>query len=156
MRPGESLSSIARSYRLKGGWKALYKLNRQLVGASPDRLNVGTMLRLPRDAGPGRRDTSQAGGVTSQAKGGSAPAPTPSRPTRPSRPSSPSGPSTPTPSATPSAAPAPLSPSAPSAPPVLPVPSASPSVPVTSASPGLMDLVPLPLLWTSPSPSPRR
>ncbi|MCW8100538.1 LysM peptidoglycan-binding domain-containing protein [Streptomyces tauricus] len=150
MRPGQSLSSIARSYRLKGGWKALYKLNRQLVGASPDRLNVGTMLRLPKDAGPGRRDTSQAGGVTSQAKGGSASTPTPSRPNRPS------SPSTPTPSAAPSAAPAPSSPPAPSTPPVLPVPSASPSAPVTSASPGLVDLVPLPLLWTSPSPSPRR
>ncbi|GHA59583.1 hypothetical protein GCM10010372_69090 [Streptomyces tauricus] len=159
VRPGQSLSSIARSYRLKGGWKALYKLNRQLVGASPDRLNVGTMLRLPKDAGPGRRDTSQAGGVTSQAKGGSASTPTPSRPSRPNRPSSPnspSGASTPTPSAAPSAAPAPSSPPAPSAPPVLPVPSASPSAPVTSASPGLVDLVPLPLLWTSPSPSPRR
>ncbi|MFD0308842.1 transglycosylase family protein [Streptomyces sp. NPDC127119] len=130
VRPGESLSSIARSYRVKGGWKALYKLNRRMVGARPDRLNVGTMLRLPKSAGPGRRPTSQAGG-------GSAPTPAPSRPSRPSTPTPPI-PST-----------QPTQPTRPT-PPVLSVPSAVPSAPVTSASPTLED--PLPL----PSPSPRR
>ncbi|MFH8466905.1 transglycosylase family protein [Streptomyces sp. NPDC017991] len=160
VRRGESLSSIARSYRVKGGWKALYKLNRQMVGARPDRLNVGTMLRLPKGAGPGRRLTSQAGGG-----GTSAPAPS-----RPNRPSGPSGPSKPTPSVAPSAAPqaapAPSPPPVPSAHPtpstrpVPSVPSAAPSAPVTSASPVLVDPLPLssplPLSWTSPSPSPRR
>ncbi|MFD3381077.1 transglycosylase family protein [Streptomyces sp. NPDC058697] len=54
VRPGESLASIARRYRVKGGWKALYKLNRKMVGEDPGRLNVGTMLKLPKGAGPGR------------------------------------------------------------------------------------------------------
>ncbi|MFJ2259024.1 transglycosylase family protein [Streptomyces sp. NPDC087844] len=158
VRRGESLSSIARSYRVKGGWKALHKLNRQLVGARPDRLNVGTMLRLPKGAGPGRRLTTQAGG-------GGTPAPAPSRPSRPS------GANTPTPSAVPSTAPAPSSPPVPSphptqptqpTQPVLSVPSAAPSVPVTSASPVLVapsaspSLSPSLLPWMPPSPSPRR
>ncbi|MBQ0850102.1 LysM peptidoglycan-binding domain-containing protein [Streptomyces sp. BH-SS-21] len=137
VRPGESLASIARSYRVKGGWKALYKLNRQLVGARPDRLNVGTMLRLPKGAGPGRRLTAQAGG-------GGKPTPTPSRPSRPSSPT-PSVPWT-----------QPAQPTQPTQPaqPVLPVASAGPSAPVTSASPVLVD----PSLSLSPSPSrsPRR
>lgn len=54
VRPGESLASIARRYRIKGGWQALYKLNRKMVGAHPGRLNTGTMLKLPKGAGPGR------------------------------------------------------------------------------------------------------
>ncbi|MFD6290658.1 transglycosylase family protein [Streptomyces sp. NPDC060205] len=138
VRPGESLSSIARSYRVKGGWKALYKLNRQLVGARPDRLNVGTMLRLPKGAGPGRRLTAPAGG-------GGRPAPAASRP---------NSPSTPTPSV----------PSAQPVQPVQPVPSAVPSVPVMSASPVLVDPSPRtspapslsPAPSVSPTPSPRR
>ncbi|MGC5564211.1 transglycosylase family protein [Streptomyces sp. FR-108] len=115
VRPGESLSSIARAYRVKGGWKALYKLNRQMVGARPELLNVGTMLRLPKGAGPGQRPASQAGG-------GVAPAPAASRP---------SVPASPAPSTRPTR-------------PVIGVPSDVPSVPVTSASPVLMDPSPSP------------
>ncbi|PSM38632.1 peptidoglycan-binding protein [Streptomyces dioscori] len=130
VRRGESLSSIARAYRVKGGWKALYKLNRQLVGARPDRLNIGTMLRLPKGAGPGRRLTSQTGGGGEPAPAASRPStPTPLIPsTRPTRPTQPVQPTQP----------------------VLPVPPAVPSAPVTSASPVLTDPTP----QTSPSPSP--
>jgi nucleoid-associated protein YgaU len=46
VKPGETLSSIATRYRVKGGWKALYKANKQMVGAHPDRLNTGTMLLI--------------------------------------------------------------------------------------------------------------
>jgi nucleoid-associated protein YgaU len=52
VKAGETLASIARRYRIKGGWKRLYKANRQMVGERPDRLNPGTMLRLPKGAGP--------------------------------------------------------------------------------------------------------
>ncbi|MFJ8938110.1 transglycosylase family protein [Streptomyces sp. NPDC102365] len=126
VRPGESLSSIARSYRVKGGWKALYKLNRQMVGARPELLNVGTMLRLPKGAGPGRRPASQAGG-------GVAPAPAASRP------------GVPTPPAPPSTRPTQ---------PELGVPSDVPSAPVTPASPVLLDPSPSPSPSSRPSLSP--
>ncbi|MFS8203893.1 transglycosylase family protein [Streptomyces sp. CWNU-52B] len=47
VRPGETLSSIARRNGVRGGWQALYKLNRVPVGKNPDRLIPGTMLSLP-------------------------------------------------------------------------------------------------------------
>ncbi|MET9535667.1 transglycosylase family protein [Streptomyces sp. NPDC006649] len=44
---GETLSSIARRYRVKGGWPALYRTNARSVGAHPDRLATGTRLTVP-------------------------------------------------------------------------------------------------------------
>ncbi|NDZ81748.1 LysM peptidoglycan-binding domain-containing protein [Streptomyces sp. SID10853] len=48
--PGETLSSVARRYRVKGGWSALYRTNARAVGAHPDKLAVGTRLTLPATA----------------------------------------------------------------------------------------------------------
>ncbi|MEV5613172.1 transglycosylase family protein [Streptomyces sp. NPDC052225] len=45
---GETLASIAARFKVKGGWRALYKANRDMVGPHPDRLNVGTMLLIPK------------------------------------------------------------------------------------------------------------
>ncbi|MFC7306966.1 transglycosylase family protein [Streptomyces monticola] len=47
VKPGETLSSIALRYKIKGGWYALYKANRLMIGDHPNRLNVGTMLMIP-------------------------------------------------------------------------------------------------------------
>ncbi|WP_329115094.1 transglycosylase family protein [Streptomyces sp. NBC_01465] len=47
VRNGDTLSSIARKYKIKGGWQALYKANAQMIGSHPDRLNVGTLLVIP-------------------------------------------------------------------------------------------------------------
>ncbi|MYW69612.1 LysM peptidoglycan-binding domain-containing protein [Streptomyces sp. SID8379] len=47
---GETLGSIARRFKVKGGWQALYKANRDMIGPHPDRLNVGTMLLIPEAA----------------------------------------------------------------------------------------------------------
>ncbi|MGW7576867.1 transglycosylase family protein [Streptomyces sp. NPDC054765] len=47
VRQGETLGKIARKYRVKGGWQALYEANRTAVGQSPDRLSVGTRLKVP-------------------------------------------------------------------------------------------------------------
>ncbi|WP_405911962.1 LysM peptidoglycan-binding domain-containing protein [Streptomyces sp. NBC_00963] len=47
---GETLSSIARHYGVKGGWSVLYRTNARSVGAHPDRLAVGTRLTLPATA----------------------------------------------------------------------------------------------------------
>ncbi|MGW8885502.1 transglycosylase family protein [Streptomyces sp. NPDC055749] len=44
VRAGETLSSIAADYRIKGGWKALYRANSRKIGKDPDRLIPGTVL----------------------------------------------------------------------------------------------------------------
>ncbi|MER5311717.1 transglycosylase family protein [Streptomyces sp. NPDC002773] len=46
VQPGDTLSSIARRFGIKGGWQALYEANRSLIGADPNRIAVGTMLRI--------------------------------------------------------------------------------------------------------------
>ncbi|OKK14619.1 peptidoglycan-binding protein [Streptomyces sp. CB00455] len=47
VREGETLVSIARKRRVRGGWRALYEANREVVGADPGGLVVGTLLALP-------------------------------------------------------------------------------------------------------------
>ena len=47
MRPGETLSGIARAAHVRGGWRRLYAANRQVVGADPDLLRAGVVLTLP-------------------------------------------------------------------------------------------------------------
>ncbi|MEU8527849.1 MULTISPECIES: transglycosylase family protein [Streptomyces] len=46
VQPGDTLSSIARRFAIKGGWKALYEANRKEIGADPNRLRTGTMLLI--------------------------------------------------------------------------------------------------------------
>ncbi|MEV4949413.1 transglycosylase family protein [Streptomyces sp. NPDC053755] len=46
VKPGDTLSSIARRYGIRGGWQALYEANRALIGADPNRIVTGTMLRI--------------------------------------------------------------------------------------------------------------
>lgn len=46
VRAGDSLSGIAARYHLSGGWPALYKLNRAVIGSDPNVLATGTVLRL--------------------------------------------------------------------------------------------------------------
>ncbi|WP_411059779.1 transglycosylase family protein [Streptomyces sp. E11-3] len=50
VRKGETLSSIAAFYRVKGGWSALYQANKKAVGRDPDRLAIGTRLVIPSGA----------------------------------------------------------------------------------------------------------
>ncbi|MCX4525080.1 MULTISPECIES: transglycosylase family protein [unclassified Streptomyces] len=47
VRPGDSLDSIARRYRVRGGWRALYEANRPAIGPHPQALTVGALLTLP-------------------------------------------------------------------------------------------------------------
>ncbi|GGN89889.1 hypothetical protein GCM10011579_085240 [Streptomyces albiflavescens] len=54
VKAGDTLSSIARKYQVKGGWKALYKANKQMIGSDPGRLSVGTLLVIPKGSGGGR------------------------------------------------------------------------------------------------------
>ncbi|MFJ5832199.1 transglycosylase family protein [Streptomyces sp. NPDC093089] len=52
VQPGDSLSDIAQSNELPGGWTALYDANRQTVGADPDLILPGQSLELTKDSVP--------------------------------------------------------------------------------------------------------
>ncbi|MEU6296809.1 transglycosylase family protein [Streptomyces erythrochromogenes] len=47
VRGGDTLVTIARERRVKGGWQALYEANRQTIGPKPAAIEVGTLLLLP-------------------------------------------------------------------------------------------------------------
>jgi LysM repeat protein len=48
VRAGDSLSQIARSQKVSGGWQSLYAANKATIGSSPDVLHVGQLLALPK------------------------------------------------------------------------------------------------------------
>ncbi|NUS24646.1 MAG: LysM peptidoglycan-binding domain-containing protein [Streptomyces sp.] len=50
VKAGDTLSGLARKYGVQGGWRALYEANKAIVGRYPDRLNVGTLLVIPKSA----------------------------------------------------------------------------------------------------------
>ncbi|WP_322870081.1 transglycosylase family protein [Streptomyces goshikiensis] len=54
VRAGDSLDSIARRRRVRGGWWALYEMNRPVVGPRPQALTAGTLLTLPPADDPAR------------------------------------------------------------------------------------------------------
>ncbi|MFF3449841.1 transglycosylase family protein [Streptomyces sp. NPDC002667] len=54
VKTGETLASIARKYRVKGGWQTLYNVNRKKIGTSPGRLVKGLKLVIPKAAGASR------------------------------------------------------------------------------------------------------
>ncbi|MFG2879996.1 transglycosylase family protein [Streptomyces sp. NPDC048337] len=47
VRAGETLVSIARRHRVKGGWRTLHEANRAVLGDRPASLRVGMLLTLP-------------------------------------------------------------------------------------------------------------
>lgn len=47
VRRGETLSEIARKNHVRGGWRALYRANRSLIGKNPDLIHIGMHLHLP-------------------------------------------------------------------------------------------------------------
>jgi nucleoid-associated protein YgaU len=46
VRSGDTLSSIATKQSVSGGWSALYRLNKAMIGADPNRIRVGLRLAL--------------------------------------------------------------------------------------------------------------
>ncbi|TQJ22263.1 LysM domain-containing protein [Micromonospora sp. A202] len=46
VKPGDTLSEIADSHRVAGGWQALYEHNQQLIGADPGLIFPGQRLSL--------------------------------------------------------------------------------------------------------------
>ncbi|RVU22822.1 LysM peptidoglycan-binding domain-containing protein [Streptomyces antnestii] len=58
---GDTLSTIAESHEVPGGWRPLYETNRRTIGADPDLILPGQRLALhpsatPRDPAPHRSD----------------------------------------------------------------------------------------------------
>ena len=47
VRAGDSLSAIASRHQVRGGWRALYRANRTLIGRNPDLIRIGMHLHLP-------------------------------------------------------------------------------------------------------------
>jgi nucleoid-associated protein YgaU len=47
VRAGDSLSGIASRYHVRGGWRALYRANRTLIGRNPNLIRLGMHLHLP-------------------------------------------------------------------------------------------------------------
>ncbi|MEU4085393.1 transglycosylase family protein [Streptomyces aureus] len=54
VKSGETLASIARKYRVDGGWKTLYNVNKKTIGSSPNRLTKGVKLVIPKATGASR------------------------------------------------------------------------------------------------------
>ncbi|MEU0437050.1 transglycosylase family protein [Streptomyces sp. NPDC006290] len=54
VKTGETLASIARKYRVEGGWQTLYKVNKKKIGSSPNRLIQGIQLVIPKSSGAAR------------------------------------------------------------------------------------------------------
>ncbi len=54
VQPGDTLSSIAARLDVRGGWPALYTLNLRAIGRDPNAIRAGTVLTVPRPAGPVR------------------------------------------------------------------------------------------------------
>jgi hypothetical protein len=53
VKSGDTLASIGRERGVKGGWRALYKANKEVIGRRPDRLKPGTLLVIPRGSARG-------------------------------------------------------------------------------------------------------
>jgi nucleoid-associated protein YgaU len=47
VKPGDTLSSIARKHNVRGGWRRLYRFNRTLIGRNPDVIHAGMHLHIP-------------------------------------------------------------------------------------------------------------
>jgi LysM repeat protein len=54
VRPGDTLSGIAATLGVRGGWQALYAANQKAVGPDPDTLRSGITLEVPGTAAPVR------------------------------------------------------------------------------------------------------
>jgi nucleoid-associated protein YgaU len=47
VKSGDTLSQIAKRLNIPGGWQALYKLNKDVIGPDPDVIHKDMVLRLP-------------------------------------------------------------------------------------------------------------
>jgi hypothetical protein len=47
VRPGDNLSKLARIYGVRGGWHGIYVVNEKVIGADPNLIHPGQVLRIP-------------------------------------------------------------------------------------------------------------
>jgi nucleoid-associated protein YgaU len=47
VKAGDTLSAIATKHDVRGGWRALYRANRTLIGSNPDLIYAGQHLHIP-------------------------------------------------------------------------------------------------------------
>ena len=47
VKSGDTLSAIATRHDVRGGWRALYRANRTLIGSNPDLIRPGQHLHIP-------------------------------------------------------------------------------------------------------------
>jgi len=47
VKSGDTLSGIATSQKVEGGWQALYTANKSIIGSNPNLIQVGQVLTLP-------------------------------------------------------------------------------------------------------------
>ncbi|MER5728258.1 LysM peptidoglycan-binding domain-containing protein [Streptomyces sp. NPDC002138] len=66
---GDTLSKIAQSHSVSGGWKKLYEDNRAVVGSDPSVIRPGTKLTI---GGPAKASSGTAAATTAPAARGSA------------------------------------------------------------------------------------
>lgn len=52
VQSGDTLSGIAAALAVRGGWPALYAVNRRAIGPDPNTIHPGTVLMVPRPAAP--------------------------------------------------------------------------------------------------------
>lgn len=67
---GDTLSGIASSQDVRGGWQSLYELNRETVGSDPDLIFPGQRLSLPGDGSGGGGSSSSGSRTSRQDQGG--------------------------------------------------------------------------------------
>ncbi|WP_432155646.1 transglycosylase family protein [Streptomyces sp. bgisy153] len=77
VRTGDTLSSVAARYRVEGGWRALYRANRETLGRRPDRLRPGTLLVIPAEAARGQDRVPAVSGPPPPPPNGTATRPSP-------------------------------------------------------------------------------
>jgi nucleoid-associated protein YgaU len=75
VKPGDTLSALARRYGVEGGWRGLYAANEETLGRRPDRLRPGMMLLIPKGSGRAQDGPDRAPAVFGP--------PLPAAPTRP-------------------------------------------------------------------------
>jgi resuscitation-promoting factor RpfA len=46
VRPGQTLSTIASTHNVKGGWQQLYSMNRSVIGSNPNIIHPGQRLKI--------------------------------------------------------------------------------------------------------------
>ncbi|WP_309051351.1 LysM peptidoglycan-binding domain-containing protein [Streptomyces sp.] len=66
---GDSLSGIAREKGIQGGWKALYRVNRTVVGDNPSLIHPGLELTIRRDSAKAPAAKSPAGATERASRG---------------------------------------------------------------------------------------